>query len=108
MGSRAMVLVCRDDATARTRFGATDGATGAIYTRTGRSLLSQPLTEQLLEGVRTAVSAAGLWDELVSDWLLLDCELLPWSAKAEDLLRHQYAAVGAAARAALPAAVSAL
>ena len=41
--------------------------------------------------------------ELDTDWLLLDSELLPWSAKAEELLRGQYAAVGAAARAALPA-----
>ena len=47
-------------------------------------------------------------DELDTDWLLLDCELLPWSAKAEELLRDQYAAVGAAARAALPAALAAL
>jgi protein phosphatase len=36
--------------------------------------------------------------------VLLDCELMPWSVKAGDLLRHQYAAVGAAARAALPEA----
>jgi protein phosphatase len=40
--------------------------------------------------------------------VLLDAELLPWSAKAEQLLRDQYAAVGAAARASLPVAVSAL
>ena len=54
--------------------------------------------------VRAAVSAAGLWEELDSGWILLDCELMPWSVKAGDLLRHQYAAVGAAARAALPEA----
>ncbi len=52
--------------------------------------------------------AAGLFDELSTSWLLLDAELLPWSAKAGQLLRDQYAAVGAAARAALPAAVSVL
>ena len=33
---------------------------------------------------------------------------MPWSVKAGDLLRHQYAAVGAAARAALPQAVRVL
>jgi protein phosphatase len=54
------------------------------------------------------VTRAGLWDELDTDWLLLDTELLPWSAKAEALLRDQYSAVGAAARAALPAAVDVL
>lgn len=108
MGSRAVLLVCRDDGVARTRFGATDGTTGAIYTRTGRPFFGPALTEELLDRVRTAATTAGLWDELGATWLLLDCELMPWSAKAEDLLRNQYAAVGAAARAALPAAVAAV
>jgi protein phosphatase len=66
------------------------------------------LTESLLDGIRGAITSAGLWDELETDWVLLDAELLPWSAKAESLLRGQYAAVGAAARASLPAAASAL
>ncbi|NUT31841.1 MAG: polynucleotide kinase-phosphatase, partial [Hamadaea sp.] len=52
-----------------------------------------------------AATAAGLWDELATDWLLLDCELLPWSANADTLIQ-QFAAVGAAGRAALPAALS--
>lgn len=108
MGSRAVALVCRDDDVARTRFGSTDGASGAIYTRTGRSFFKPTLTSELLGRLRQAVTDAGLWDELDTGWVLLDCELLPWSAKAEDLLRNQYAAVGAAARSAVPAAVAAL
>jgi protein phosphatase len=39
---------------------------------------------------------------------MLDTEILPWSAKAGDLLRRQYAALGAAARSSMPAAVDAL
>ncbi|GAB2856189.1 polynucleotide kinase-phosphatase [Nocardioides pacificus] len=108
MGSRAVALVCRDAAAAAARFGATAGESGAVYTRTGRSFFERDLTERLLEGLRGAVGAAGLWEELGTDWLLLDAELLPWSAKAEELLREQYAAVGAAAGAMLPAAVSGL
>jgi len=108
MGSRAVALVCRDDEVARSRFGSTDGATGVVYTRTGRSFFPPGPPVELLSRLRHAINGAGLWDELDTDWVLLDCELLPWSAKAEDLLRHQYAAVGAAARAALPAAVGAL
>jgi protein phosphatase len=108
MGSRAVVVVCRDDEVARSRFGGTGPETGAVYTRTGRSFFSFELTEALLERVRTAVSSAGLWEELATDWLLLDAELLPWSAKAGELLRDQYAATGAAARAALPPAVAGL
>ena len=108
MGSRAVLLVCRDEGVARSRFGATDGTTGALYTRTGRPFFAPELTEQLLGRVRGAAGEAGLWGELEASWLLLDCELMPWSAKAEDLLRNQYAAVGAAARAALPAAAASL
>lgn len=101
MGSRAVVLVCRDQVAAESRFGG--GATGAIYTRTGRPFFADPkLTEELVERVRTGVTSAGLWDELGTDWLLLDAELLPWSAKAGQLIRDQYASVGAAARNALP------
>ena len=108
MGSRAVVLVCRDAGFAATRFGAVDNETGVIYTRTGRSFFDRAGTEQLLGALRAAVDEADLWVELSSDWLLLDCELLPWSAKAADLLRTQYASVGAAARSALPAALQGL
>jgi len=108
MGSRAVLLVCRDDSVAARRFGAPTGSGGVVHTRTGRPFFAPALTEQLLGRLRAAVQAAGLWDELNTDWLLLDAELLPWSVKAEDLLRRQYASVGAAARNALPAAVQAL
>ncbi|MDX6333328.1 MAG: hypothetical protein QOG05_668 [Streptosporangiaceae bacterium] len=116
MGSRAVLLACRDDETARSRFGVPDGMPGAVYTRTGRPFFGpghRPAREQsppatarpLLDAVRAGIGRAGLWDELGTGWILLDCELMPWSVKAGDLLRHQYAAVGAAARAALPEAV---
>jgi protein phosphatase len=106
MGSRAVALVCRDAAVAAARFGVDTGEIGAIYTRTGRAFFDDP--SALLERVAAAVSTAGLWDELDTGWLLLDAEVLPWSAKAGALIRSQYAAVGAAARAALPAAVAVL
>jgi protein phosphatase len=108
MGSRAVALICRDEQVARDRFGATGNMSGAVYTRTGRSFFAPDLTEALLARLRVAVTDAGLWAELETDWLLLDAELLPWSAKAADLLRNQYAAVGAAARASMPAAVAVL
>ncbi|KKK07043.1 polynucleotide kinase-phosphatase [Micromonospora sp. HK10] len=99
MGSRAVVLVEREPG----RF-----AGGAVHTRTGRPFFGPPLDDELLARVRAAVDAAGLWAELETDWLLLDCELLPWSAKAGGLIREQYAGVGAAGRAALPAVLAAL
>jgi protein phosphatase len=109
MGSRAIVIVCRDADVAQARFGVDSGETGAIYTRTGRPFLSgQADTEDALSRVRAAVDAAGLWGELDTDWLVLDCELMPWSAKAMELIRRQYAAVGATAHAGLAATVATL
>ncbi|MBO0806286.1 MAG: polynucleotide kinase-phosphatase [Nocardiopsaceae bacterium] len=106
MGSRAVLLACESERAAAGRFGA-DGI-GAVWTRTGRSFFGPELTAELLDRVRAAASAAGLFAELGTSWLLLDAEIMPWSAKAGQLLRDQYAAVGAAAHAALPAAVSVL
>jgi protein phosphatase len=54
-----------------------------------------------LERLRKAIDASGLWDELQTAWLCLDCELMPWSAKAQELLHRQYAPVGTAATTAL-------
>ncbi|MFF4187493.1 polynucleotide kinase-phosphatase [Streptomyces sp. NPDC001691] len=108
MGSRAVALVCRDAEAARERFGVR-GPTGVLHTRTGRPFFDDAaVTEEVLERLRSAVTAAGLWEELATDWLLLDAELMPWSLKASGLLRSQYAAVGAASGSALPAAVGAL
>lgn len=109
MGSRAIVIVCRDEGVARNRFGVVGDGFGLCYTRTGRRFFEDRALESLfLTRIRAAAERAGLWDELATDWLCLDCELMPWSAKAQELLRQQYAAVGAASRAALGDATSAL
>ncbi|WP_432056461.1 polynucleotide kinase-phosphatase [Streptomyces sp. bgisy022] len=108
MGSRAVALVCRDAETARTRFDAA-GVTGSLYTRTGRPFFDDAaVTEEILGRLRSAATAAGLWERLETDWLLLDAELMPWSLKAGGLLRSQYAAVGAASAAVFPGALTAL
>ena len=109
MGSRAVALVCRDAEVAHKRFGVAPGPTGSLYTRTGRPFFAdEPVTEEILARIRASADAAGLWDELGTDWLLLDAELLPWSLKASGLLRTQYAAVGAASGAVFPGALAAL
>ncbi|MER6750840.1 polynucleotide kinase-phosphatase [Streptomyces fungicidicus] len=109
MGSRAVALVCRDAEVAARRFGTAGGPAGALYTRTGRPFFDDAsVTEEILGRLRTAVTEAGLWDELDTDWLLLDAELMPWSLKASGLLRSQYAAVGAAAGAVFPGVLAAL
>jgi protein phosphatase len=102
MGSRAVMVVCKDEEAARRRFGIEGEGQGVIYTRTGRRFFNDPQTERLvLARVSAALDSAGLYAQLASDWVVLDCELMPWSAKAQDLLRSQYAAVGAAGLASL-------
>ena len=95
MGSRAVVLVCRTTEAAARRFGATDGETGIVLSRTGRRLLADP--SPLLCALRAAGESTGLWEELNTDWLALDAELLPWTAVGTGLVAHQYEPVAAAA-----------
>lgn len=109
MGSRAVVVVARDAAAARSRFGVDGDQAGVVLSRTGRRFFREPDVERaLLDRLRAAMDWADWWARLETDWAVLDCELMPWSAKARELLESQYAAVGAAADAALPAAVASL
>ena len=100
MGSRAVVVVCKDREVARKRFGVTDGRAGLITTRTGRPFFDekrQPgVEESLLQQLIGAAQKSGLWESLETDWLCLDCEIMPWSVKAQELLVSQYAASGRA------------
>ncbi len=109
MGSRAVVIVCRNEDAARRRFGIVEEGVGICYTRTGRRFFDDAKIEkEFLEKVRGAVDAAGFWQQFETDWICLDAELMPWSAKAQELLRQQYAAVGAAAKASLTETVASL
>lgn len=109
MGSRAVVVLCRDEDVARRRFGVVGEGIGACYTRTGRRFFDDAELEHAFLGdVLAAVDGADLFAALETDWVVLDCELMPWSAKAQELLRHQYAAVGAAGRAACAETLAAL
>src|SRR5215469_146858 len=108
MGSRAVVVVCRSSDVARTRFGVTTGEQGVIYTRTGRRFFTDEAFESALFGrLLAALESSGFWEEHKTDWAVIDAELMPWSLKAESLLKGQYAAVGAASGASF-AAVRAL
>ena len=104
MGSRAVAVIAKDADAGERRFGVGDGTTGVVYTRTGRPFFTD--TSELVARLRE--TAAPLFESLDTDWLALDCELLPWSAKALDLIKAQYASVGAAARHVLPEAHTAL
>lgn len=109
MGSRAVVLICKDEETAVRRFGVAGEGVGICYTRTGRRFFQDgPMEAEFLERVLRALKKANVWEDFQTDWVLLDCELMPWSVKAQELLREQYAAVGASARFAVADAEAAL
>ncbi|WP_342381300.1 polynucleotide kinase-phosphatase [Myxococcus stipitatus] len=99
MGSRAVVVLCRDADVARRRFGLVGDERGACYTRTGRRFFHDEAVERaFLDRLGAAFEASGFWAEHQTDWACLDCELMPWSLKARELVREQYAAVGVAAQ----------
>lgn len=106
MGSRAVVIVCRDEEAAQRRFGVIGEGIGICLSRTGRRFFDDnELEVAFLTRVQASITTAGFWEEFNTDWICLDCELMPWSAKAQVLLRDQYAPVGAAANAMLSEAV---
>ena len=113
MGSRVVVIVCRDKTAVQKRFGIEanreNGSIGICYTRTGRRFFTDPVIETaFINRIQQALSATDVWETFSTDWVCLDCELMPWSAKAQGSLRQQYAPVGAAATQSLDAAVTAL
>ena len=106
MGSRAVIVLCKDEETARRRFKAQSGI-GVIYTRTGRSFFNDKETEiKLLSHLQIVLT--DFWEEFQTDWVCLDVEIMPWSAKAQALLIEQYAPVGLAGREGLLTAVNAI
>ncbi|MFM9865072.1 MAG: polynucleotide kinase-phosphatase [Micropepsaceae bacterium] len=105
MGSRAVIALCRDNAVARKRFGVVGDEAGAIWTRTGRPFFGDvSVRDAVLDAVRASADRAGVWEALATGWLLLDAEIMPWSAKASALIDQQYAQVAAAAVSGLGAA----
>ena len=109
MGSRVIVVLCRNIEVAEKRFSIIDEGIGICYTRTGRKFFNDSEIEtELLARLNTALEKSNFWANLDTDWVCLDCELMPWSAKAIELLKQQYAPVGIAAKKGLSTAVGVL
>lgn len=111
MGSRAIAIVCADEAAAARRFAASGKERGIIYTRTGRPFFSADqagMRDELLGLISEALSNSGFWRDYATDWVCLDCELMPWSFKAGSLISGQYAPYGLAGESGLSASLGAL
>jgi protein phosphatase len=106
MGSRAVVVLCKDKETVIARFKAQNDKSGIIYTRTGRRFFDNDETETIiLDRLNKVLTDSGFWNDFQSDWVCLDTELMPWSAKAQKLLEEQYACVGRSGRSGLEFAI---
>ncbi|MEM7179915.1 MAG: polynucleotide kinase-phosphatase [Spirochaetota bacterium] len=109
MGSRVVMVLCRDASVAQKRFGVQGKKQGVCYTRTGRKFFRDSQVEaEFLQRVSQALENCGFWEKYQTNWLCLDAELLPWSVKAQALLQEQYAAVGAAAENSIQASITEL
>ena len=109
MGSRAIIVVCKNSEVAKKRFGIVGDEIGECYTRTGRAFFKDTsVRDKLLAEMVNSLDNTNFWDEFNTDWVCLDCEIMPWSEKAQELLRQQYAAVGAASTSALTEVVKSL
>jgi len=96
MGSRAVVIIGRDPAAIQRTFGVSEEGLGICLTRTGRRFFTDPALEiALLQRLHEALTHADFWGRYSSDWFCFDGELMPWSAKAQQLLVSQYAPVAA-------------
>ncbi|MEM6317832.1 MAG: polynucleotide kinase-phosphatase [Bacteroidota bacterium] len=109
MGSRAVVVIGQNGATIEKTFGIANEGIGKVYTRTGRAFFEDgQLEAAFLSRLNKALTVSNFWRNHRTQWAIFDCELMPWSAKAQSLLENQYAAVGASAMAALPEVAAAL
>ena len=98
MGSRAVLVVCKNTQTAEKRFGIKDEGFGICYTRTGRNFFNDSINEkEFLTKVQKALTISNFWEKQSTDWVCLDAELMPWSVKAQSLIHDQYAATGSSA-----------
>jgi protein phosphatase len=121
MGSRAVIVLCRDAEVAKSRFHVEaegeDGAAGLICTRTGRHFFDAGdagkagkagKEREILRRLCAQMETTGFWRDFDTGWVCLDAELMPWSAKAEKLLKEQYAPTGRSGLSGLAQAIQSL
>ena len=98
MGSRAVLIVGRDQEAIHGSFGIQSPVPGACYSRTGRKFFNDPGMEAEIIGMaQKAIQTRGMWESLETDWLILDCEIMPWSLKAQRMIENDFAPTGGAA-----------
>ena len=98
MGSRCIIIVCKNNEVVKKRFNIKNNndRIGIIYSRTGRKMFDDETESIILNRLNEVLIKSDFYKDFNTDWVILDTELMPWSAKAQGLLRSQYAPVGRA------------
>ncbi len=108
MGSRAIAVICKDKQSVLEHFHIDTDELGVCYTKSGRHFFSSPSQRtEFVERLHSDLTSSGFWEKHNTSWVCLDMEIMPWSAKAQSLLREQYAAVASSSTLALPLVVAA-
>lgn len=98
MGSRCIIIVCKNNEVVKKRFNIKNDndRIGIIYSRTGRKMFDDETEFVILDRLNEVLIRSNFYNDFNTDWVILDTELMPWSAKAQGLLRTQYAPTGRA------------
>jgi protein phosphatase len=77
-GTRALIIVCKNAAAAEERFKVEDGSNGVCYTRNGFPFFDDKNVEEgFITGLQKALTDANIWEELDTDWVLLEGQITP-------------------------------
>ncbi|CAI6081727.1 Bis(5'-nucleosyl)-tetraphosphatase, symmetrical [Paenibacillus sp. JJ-100] len=95
MGSRAILILFRDEQAASQRVGRP--ILGRIVTRTGRSFFDPTTEQEILSRLHADLTVEGYFERYQTEFVLLDAEIVPWNLKAQELIASQYAHVAEAA-----------
>lgn len=88
MGSRGILLIFKNEEEAFNYTGISN--LGAIYSRSGKRFFKKDIEEQILTGIQSSLKRTDYFDKYETDFVLLDCEIMPWNLKAQDLINKQY------------------
>ena len=91
MGSRAVLLLFKNEKIAKAMVDIE--TLGIITTRTGRAFFEQATQQKIVRQLHDELLAKNYFDNMNTDFVLLDAEILPWNLKAQSLIDAQYAHV---------------
>ncbi len=94
VGTRVVVVLCRNDAVAQKRFHFVGDSLGTVYTRTGRPFFKEKDENQhLIQKLVKGMELAEVWDTLKTDWLCFEAIISPLSQFAIDFESEIYSPV---------------